>query len=329
MTPSDDKLLQLYMDGFPSDSKEYAAYFISSVPEENIVTFEMDGKLVSACYIVKKRALLFDCNIEVDYLSAVSTLSAYRGRGLVSNVIKPALCKMRNGNAVFAALYPFDYNYYLRYGFVNASYCGKTLICGGKDYKIKKAEACDKNELKKIYDVFSEKFNFFEVYDESFFESYIQELAIDDGAIYIAYDKKNKPFAFSAIDNGSMAKHAFLNCGAFKKINYFKGMTCENFSAGKSAYVQMRIVNVEKFLESDIFRNKKTSFTIKVSDDIISENNGVFVSEFSKGKRRVYKTDEKALKNSDKKYDVTSLANAFFKGEWPFNPPKTLFMDKY
>ena len=75
MTPSDDKLLQLYMDGFPSDSKEYAAYFISSVPEENIVTFEMDGKLVSACYIVKKRALLFDCNIEVDYLSAVSTLS--------------------------------------------------------------------------------------------------------------------------------------------------------------------------------------------------------------------------------------------------------------
>ena len=76
----------------------------------------------------------------------------------------------------------------------------------------------------------------------------------------------------------------------------------------------MRIVNVEKFLESDIFRNKKASFTIKVSDDIISENNGVFVSEFSKGKRRVYKTDEKALKNSDKKYDVTSLANAFFKG---------------
>ena len=126
-----------------------------------------------------------------------------------------------------------------------------------------------------------------------------------------------------------MAKHAFLNCGAFKKINYFKGMTCENFSAGKSAYVQMRIVNVEKFLESDIFRNKKTSFTIKVSDDIISENNGVFVSEFSKGKRRVYKTDEKALKNSDKKYDVTSLANAFFKGEWPFKTPKTLFMDKY
>lgn len=328
MSQNNEKLLALYMDGFPSDSKEYAAYFISSVPENNIITYEVDGKLVSACYIVPKSAELFGKNVQVDYLSAVSTLSEYRGRGLVANVINRALRNMRAGQTVFAALYPFDYNYYHRYDFVEASYCGKTLICGGKDYKVKKAEYGDVSVLKNIYEEFSKEFNFVESYDESYFENYIKELGIDGGGIYIAYDKLNKPFAFLAIDNGAVAKHAYLNYGAFKKINYFKGMTCENFSYRKSAFVQMRIVNVEKLFSYNVFRNKKMNFVIRVSDDAIDENNGIFVIKTVGGVRKVYKSEEQNIR-IDRSYDIKSLGEAFFCGKYPFKKLKTLFMDKY
>lgn len=319
------ELFSLYKDAFPYDSDDYANYFISSVEDDDVLTAKRDGKIVSAGYLVHKNAEIFGEKIETDYLSAVGTLSELRGRGIVAEVMKSALEKVNRRQCAFVSLNPFNFEYYKRYGFVDASYCGKNLISGGRDYKIVRATKFDVSTLIGLYKKYSQDFTFKETVDEKYFCDLIEELAVDDENVWIVCDG-GKSFAYVAIDNGEIAKFATSDFEKFKTINAFKGMAFCDFHADELAYTQMRIASVETFLSLPIYSEKKLRYGFSISDDIVTKNQGTYLVEINGNDRKVTKTsgdfDESSI-------DVSDLAEAFFSGSYPFNKPKVLFMDKY
>lgn len=317
-------LFSLYKDAFPYDSDDYINYFMSSVRDEDIVTAKRDDKIVSAGYIVRKKAVIFGENIETSYISAVGTLSELRGRGIVSEVMKAALEKVYHRSDAFVVLNPFNFEYYKRYGFVDASYCGKDLICGGHDFYVRQAEKADAPILIGLYEKYSQSFTFKETVDEKYFCDLIEELAVDDEKVWIIYDSDN-PFAYVAIDNGEITKFAMNDYEKFKTINALKGMSFCNFESDELAYTQARIVNVEAFLGLPIYSGSGTYY-FSVFDDILTGNNGTYRVEVGENERSVAKISDRIENN---RMSISDLTDAFLKGQYPFKKPKVLFMDKY
>lgn len=318
------ELFSLYKDAFPYDSDDYADYFISSVPDDDISVAKRDGKIVSAGYLVPKKAVVFGENITLDYLSAVGTLSELRGQGIVAEVMRSAIEKTYIRKDAFVSLNPFNFEYYKRYGFVDASYYGKDLINGGIDYRIVKAKYDDIQILISLYDKYSGDFTFKETVNERYFRDLIGELAVDDENVWIVYDGKN-PFAYTAIDNGELTKYATDDLEKFKKINAIKGMSFCDFKSKKLAYTQMRIANAESFLSLPIYSGNVSSYEISVCDNLIPGNNGKYRIDISGESRTVTKmsTDCGDVVN------ISDLAKNFFMGQYPFKKPEVLFMDKY
>ena len=319
------ELFSLYKDAFPYDSDDYANYFISSVKDDDVLIAKRDGKIVSAGYLVRKSAEIFGEKIETDYLSAVGTLSELRGRGIVAEVMKSALEKVNHRQCAFVSLNPFNFEYYKRYGFVDASYCGKDLISGGCDYRVVRATKSDASTLIGLYKKYSQDFTFKETVDEKYFCDLIEELAVDDENVWIVRDG-GKAFAYVAIDNGEITKFATSDFEKFKTINAFKGMSFCDFRANKLAYTQMRIANVETFLSLPIYSEKKLRYVFSIADDIVTKNQGTYLVEINGNERKVNKTSGDFGENC---MDISDLTEAFFNGSYPFNKLKVLFMDKY
>lgn len=318
------ELFSLYKDAFPYDSDDYANYFISSASDDDIVVACRDGKIVSAGYLVSKNASVFGENITLDYLSAVGTLSELRGRGIVAEVMKTAIEKIYVRKDPFVSLNPFNFEYYKRYGFVDASYCGKSLINGGSEYKTVKANYEDVPILMSLYEKYSHAFTFKGTANERYFSDLIDELAVDDESIWLVYDRET-PFAYAAIDNGELTKYATDDLRRFKKINAFKGMSFCDFKLKKLVYTQMRVANVESFLSLPIYSDGIGSYEISVCDNLIVENNGKYRIDIAGKDRAITKISY----NNDDAVDISDLAKSFFMGQYPFKKPDVLFMDKY
>lgn len=320
------QLLKLYNDGFPHDSDDYARYFISSIPDNNIATVSDGKNIVSAGYLVPKRAVLYGKEIKIDYFSAISTQSLFRGRGIVFGVIRELLEKSFVGGAVFAALNPFNFEYYKRYGFVDASYCGKRVINGGKNFIIKRADYSDCDVLADIFLDYSAEFDFRQLCDTSYFKSLIDELSIDDGRIDLIY-YKNKPVAYVVIDCGELTKYAAFRHRNIDDIAEFKGMSYDDFARKELVFTQMRIVNVRRLLEFDIFAEKNFQYVFNIRDEIIAENNGIFKVVCRNNQVSVEAIDDEC--REAKAIDIAELGRNFFNGIYPFRKSKVLFMDKF
>lgn len=318
------QLFALYKDAFPYDSDDYIRYFFSSVRKENIVVVKRGGRIVSAGYLVPKNAVIFGKSIVVDYLSAVGTLSDLRGHGIAAKVIALALKKAYKSKVPLVALNPFNFEYYKRYCFVDASYCGKDLICGGYDYDITYADSSVFGKLAEIYEEYSSGFSFKEAVGEQYYQSLTDELAVDDEHVWAASDN-GEIFAYIAIDNGEITKYATVDFDKFKSINALKGMSFYDFKANELAYTQMRIANVGEFLKLPIYSDLSFEHEFAVFDNIIGKNSGTYRVKYVDGEAVVRRVS-KSLRNA---ISVADLAQSFFNGQYPFKKPNVLFMDKY
>jgi len=320
------RLLKLYIDGFPHDSEDYAKYFISTIPDKDIAAVCDGEDIVSAGYLVPKRAVLYGKEIKLDYFSAISTQSLLRGRGIVSRVVNELLQKSFNAGAVFAALNPFNFEYYKRYGFVDASYCGKKVIRGGKNFTVKKAAFTDCDILADIFYEYSAGFDFRQQCDADYFKSLIEELAVDDGRIDLVY-YKDKPIAYAVIDCGELTKYAVIKRRSIDNVAEFKGMSYDDFTRKELVFTQMRIVNVKRLLGLDVFVEKSFQYVFKIRDGIIRDNNGIFMVERKNNLLSVELLDGDC--GGADSVDVSKLGRDFFNGVYPFKKTKVLFMDKF
>ncbi len=119
------ELKELYRDGFPEDGEGDVDGFFARVKTENAVYLTENGKIISAGYVMDKPAVLFGQKTRIPYLSALSTLSAYRGQGKLKAVINGLFDKLYRRGDFACVLYPFNHDYYKRFGFCTVSFCGE------------------------------------------------------------------------------------------------------------------------------------------------------------------------------------------------------------
>lgn len=105
----------LFKEGFPEDSDEYVEWFLKN--KEYIVA--LNEEHTSMLYLVPKRIRMHGSELNVTYIVAFSATKSVRGTGAAAEVMNAAISYEREKGTPFVFLSPFNYEYYLQYGFVN------------------------------------------------------------------------------------------------------------------------------------------------------------------------------------------------------------------
>lgn len=111
---------RLYQLSFDDDSAFVKFYFSHRYSFENTVTESRDGRIVSAMQILDYSINIWDKMYEVGYLSAACTLEEYRGKGIMTELLKKTHQKMYKDGKSLSALIPANdglWNYYGKLGY--------------------------------------------------------------------------------------------------------------------------------------------------------------------------------------------------------------------
>lgn len=111
---------RLYQLSFDDDSSFVKFYFSHRYSFENTVTESRDGRIVSAMQILDYSIDIWDNMFDVGYLSAACTLEGYRGKGIMTELLKKTHQKIYNDGKSLSALIPANdglWNYYGKLGY--------------------------------------------------------------------------------------------------------------------------------------------------------------------------------------------------------------------
>ena len=131
-----EELVSLWAKVF-DDERETAEYFFDRAADaDSIYAFREDGKIVSAFYIIDAEIRINNENRKSAYLYAAATLDEYRGRGIMTGMIKYAAEILKIKGYSYLFLYPANdslYKFYEKIGFSEGFY--------ERQYKIKSKDA--------------------------------------------------------------------------------------------------------------------------------------------------------------------------------------------
>lgn len=320
-----DKIIALYLDGFPQDGERFARYFVTKQSKENISILRTNDEYISIGYIVEKRCELFGNELILPYFSALSTKTEHRGKGQIALVVKDLLKKAYKRKAPFVALSPFSPTFYKKFHFVDASYCGKTLVSGGINCIEKE---CGVDDFVRLYKEFLSGYTLKLLYGEEEFNELKSEIALY-GKLSAFYAENSEAVAVVAYDDKNVFKYATKNGFALEKIENLKGKTIRDFSKDEKVFSQIRLVSAEEFFKSVKYLDEVSNFTVRLSDDIIEENNGVYSVSIINGEVTVEKLSAKAKIRAQYDFSPSELISAFLSGKEPFVKPLVCFQDEY
>jgi predicted acetyltransferase len=320
-----EKLIELYLDGFPTDGEKFARYFVSARTDDEIAVALCDDKVVSVGYLIDKKGELFGKELTLPYFSALSTISNFRGKGYIGQVIIKLLNKALKKSAPFVALSPFSDSFYKKFDFVDASYCGKTQISGISSYQIK---PCEKNDFIRMYNDFTKDYSFKLIYGENEYENLKEELELY-GQLLSLHDNQGKVVAVVACDDKNIFKYAHEKSFSLETVEELKGKILRDFSKKEKVFAQIRLASVEDFFKSVRYQEDNFSYSIRLTDDILEENSGVYTVVSEQGKISVFKLPSKVKIAATVDYTAAELIKAFLDGVYPFVKPSVHFQDEY
>ncbi|MCL2374950.1 MAG: GNAT family N-acetyltransferase [Firmicutes bacterium] len=287
-----NQLKNLYKEGFKEDNEAFVSWFFAGIKEENAVTVFEGESIVSAGFIVPKPAVVWGREVQVPYLSALATSPDFRGQGKIGEVIRGLLSRLKDRKEPFCLLYPFNHDYYKRYGFRNISFCEEKEITGGKDFE--GIVVSLKDGIKKtVSDLFlkeSKKFkNKAKLWHEEILLNKIKEYSTYPAPLYLWLDEKKEPFAVCFADEKRVHLYATNNSEKFLQIEQLKGRVIFYFGSGTQPYIQARLICVSEALRRAPWLIKE-KIAISVTDNILEDNTGCYIVE--NGKVRKCKKEE-------------------------------------
>lgn len=145
------------------DEKSYIELIFSEGSADSILCFaETDGdKVVSAFYLLKTYLYFNNKCYNGYYLYAAATDNSYRGKGIMSKLIKEAQDCCEKSGSDFISLVPSEaslYSYYKRSGFIGSMYCvEKAVTAPEAERAISADEYYSRRKLQINYFNFDEK----------------------------------------------------------------------------------------------------------------------------------------------------------------------------
>ncbi len=289
--------------------------------------FDEDGTMM-ACIINNDFAVHFDGRlVKMGGIGGVATLPEYRYGGAVRETLRAILKDARENGEVFSSLYPFSHEFYRKAGYemfapVVEYQFQPALVRGyrhaGWTKRIKKGE--DHSEMKRVYAQFAGKYNLmlerpesrYRVGDPFGSEDFTMLLGDERGARAYLYYQTDR-------DGGNVLNVrdiAFADAEGFRMCLGYLGRMSADYSKVKLAMpadvplMQLvpesydvtprfreqpmaRTTNVQKALEL-MKKPEGTDFTIRVTDDFLPENGGVYHVTAEKAERTEGKADLEA-----------------------------------
>lgn len=328
---------------FDEDSTCWRNWYFENIYDiENLICAKQDNKLVSMVHMNPYSILLHHSKIDAFALSGVATEPEYRGQGLAGSLIKYALNKAYKLGYDFSFLYPFQYEYYQKFGY-NLSYNKHKYktVCIEKEV-VSKLVLCDMfslDEFAKIYARFVEHKNGFVLRNVQYFGVHMKELQCDNNIFCFIIGDKKGYFAINSVENTieELAFEGKLETALKEITNYYKkSLTFENLYeidsmiSTKEKHCMARVVSVQRLLEK--IKINDADILVNITDDIIEENNGVWHISSSGGKTSVKRSDKRAQYSIDISLlapivtgisiygneDAASIQNMLFKSLQPF-----------
>lgn len=313
--------------------------------ENNYVVKDETNNVVTSLMTNKYNIKLVNNIEQISYIVGVSSQPQNRGNGYASFLIKQTLKELYKKNETVTMLMPIDTDIYTRYGFANVFDMQEMDLSlenikkyKSEDYIIKEATKDNIEQLIKIYEKYQKQLGFSFIRDKAYYENVFDEIYLDFGNIYICYDMDNNAIGYMIFyPKFQINKTAWLReiiCNDISSYKTFLNMIKSHFTQFKNVlinvdnesylpcllnndnkikytkkpFIMSRIINVKKVFE-DILKNKKISYnfilTLKVNDDIIDENNGVFV--INDNKLSISKNQ-----NFDLQIDIGELTQLYF-----------------
>ncbi len=275
-----------------------------------------DGdKLVSSLSIYPRQVNIHGKIYEMAGLTGVGTYPEYANFGLMSDLIKMALVKMRESGQWISYLYPYSIPYYRKKGWeiiteeitfkIKDTQLPKHVDAPGFVERLSVKDA----DVIKVYDKFSRKNHGAMIRSQTAWEEYWRWENEDERTAAVYYNSKDEPagllFYWVADDVFHIKEMIYLNQEAryglwnfisahFSMVNYVVGNIFKNepiaFLLDDSRIQETiepnfmgRIVDVKAFLEDYPFDGPGIPFHFVVSDSIAEWNNGIFGIQWDAG----------------------------------------------
>lgn len=300
---------------FDEDSVEWRDWYFENIySADNVIMAKESDKLISMVHMNPYSMMLRYAKINAFALSGVSTYEEHRGQGYAGELIKHALKKAYAQGYEFSFLYPFKYEYYEKFGYKLSyhkyEYYGKYLESSAAEIK-----ECDRFSLEVFADIYN-KFvngkNGYVVRNSGFYTKHIKQLECDGNKIvcfiikgkrgYYCIDKQGKKIEEMAYEGD--LQHAINEiCCYEKKDIVFENLFKHNKLNGvKEPHCMGRVVSVDKIFMN--MRLKDLDIKLKITDDIIEENNGVWQIQSYNGQTNIGKVKAEP----DYIIDISTLA---------------------
>jgi len=255
------QLKALYREGFPEDNETAVEWFFSRMKDENIAYRIENGKIISAGYIIEKPAMLFGKKTILPFLTALATRKEYRGQGKIKLILDELFSRLRGRGHNFCALYPFNHEYYKRFGFCDVSFCADKTIGGGEVFKeTLYSEPTEKllSELVRLETAFRKGFDNYLIFGKEEITAKFREFALD-GVPLRAYSDESGIFAYCFAHNNKIYHYATSDVDKFSKCEQLKGHTYYDFRRTVRPFVQGYILHPS----AEIIKSQKNLFVEK------------------------------------------------------------------
>lgn len=233
----------LFKEGFPEDSDEYVEWFL----DNKEYTVAINEEHTAILYLVPKRIRMHGKELNVTYIVAFSATKSVRGTGAAAEVMNAAIDYEREKGTPFIFLSPFNYEYYLQYGFVNID---RILTSTDKpEYERVKITDCVKGgEIMQIVrSNVGEKYDIAQIADHDELTKRFNEEIIGGAEFYALITKDGSIYGYELEARGRI----------------YERFT-QNMRRTRKPHVQARIACVESALKAT--KLNADGITIKVQD---------------------------------------------------------------
>ena len=289
----------------------------------NFGTFINDGQtLISQLECGFRENYYGNTTLKCAAIGGVASKPEYRRMGGVRKLFNDVFKYAYDNGAAVSILYPFSIAYYRLFGYENVLRC-ISAECSFKTFeKIERyndvtlATEENKDTLIEIYKNLAPKYNMmftrpngetfcFTPYKNCCYTYFLNDKA-HSGYVTFTLDRSSRKVTVNELLFAD--KCALLRLLGFVKVfdgNYdfvvfnklpisspvFEIIADENRLVKRSYLYegQARIINMQKVLESTVYPTKRGIFSIKIIDDQIPENNGIYTVDYSNGKANILK----------------------------------------
>lgn len=274
---------QLYMEVFDDEPEEIREIYPWLVRNNRIVVKKDAGAIVAMVQIVPRSCRLFGSKLILPYMFAVSTKKEYRGMGLMRELLERSLVKLASERVPMVHLVPAVEHVYEKFGFMFIADGPKEelQICNPEravsvshlNFESPNSDTSCAILAKKTSDWQDRHFSLAKIEKSSYYK--------DMDRIYRSYGGGISVL----MEQGEMVGYRIVSRDGErilceKQVRYDEQEPAalrEDFSTQENLqpFVMGRLVDIPAFLA--YFKPKKSfSVVLKLSDPVLSQNNGYF-----------------------------------------------------